>query len=186
MRRKQIVLLGMLGGLLALGGLAASPPVTTSTTAGDRRADSGDATSAATPAGVALPNYVVNWYSVNGGGTIDATSAHWKMGMSAAQSVAGEATSASYWMGVGFWYGACICPCHGDPVCDGVSNVQDVVKTVDVAFRGATPASDRLCPYEQTDVNCDGVSTVQDVVKMVNVAFRGADPAIEFCDPCAP
>jgi len=185
MRRKQIVVLGVLCGLLALGALAAGPPVATkSMTARDPHVDSGDATSAAAPAGAALPNYVINWYSVNGGGTIDATSAHWKMGMSAAQSVAGEATSASYWMGVGFWYGACICPCHGDPVCDGVSNVQDVVKTVDVAFRGATPAFDRLCPYEQTDVNCSGFTDVTDVVRMVNVAFRGYSPATEFCRPC--
>ncbi|MEW5702102.1 MAG: VCBS repeat-containing protein [Candidatus Zixiibacteriota bacterium] len=80
----------------------------------------------------------------------------------------------------------CQCPCHGDPQCDGVPNVQDVVKTVDVAFRGAAPIFDPLCPREQTDVNCDGVSTVQDVVKMVNVAFRGASKATEYCDPCAP
>lgn len=83
----------------------------------------------------------------------------------------------------------CLCPCHGDPVCDSVPNVQDVVATVNVAFRGAAPTFDPTCvqgnPAERTDLNCDGVTTVQDVVRMVNVAFRGADPSTQICDPCA-
>ena len=148
--------------------------------------DSEDTTAAATTVRVLLPNYTINWYSVNGGGGIEDSSAHFRMGLSAAQSVAGEATSTSYWMGLGFWYGACLCPCHGDPLCDGVTNLQDVVLTVGVAFRGATAVFDRLCPYEQTDVNCTGFTDVTDVVKMVNVAFRGYNPATEFCKPCAP
>ncbi|MEW5701603.1 MAG: LamG-like jellyroll fold domain-containing protein [Candidatus Zixiibacteriota bacterium] len=78
----------------------------------------------------------------------------------------------------------CNSPCHGDPVCDSVTNVQDVVETINVAFRGSPPMCDVGCPASRTDVNCDGVSTIQDVVKMVNVAFRGADPATEFCAPC--
>ncbi|MEW5702785.1 MAG: hypothetical protein AB1792_11220 [Candidatus Zixiibacteriota bacterium] len=81
---------------------------------------------------------------------------------------------------------ACSCPCHGDPQCDGIPNIQDVVQTVNVAFRGSAPVFDPQCPKERTDVNCDDVTTVQDVVKVVNVAFRGANPATEFCDPCAP
>ncbi|MEW5700604.1 MAG: LamG domain-containing protein [Candidatus Zixiibacteriota bacterium] len=80
----------------------------------------------------------------------------------------------------------CTCPCHGDPQCDSVANLQDVVQTVNVAFRGATPETDPLCPRERTDVSCDGVTTVVDVVKAVNVAFRGANTATEFCNPCAP
>jgi len=80
----------------------------------------------------------------------------------------------------------CACPCHGDPQCDGVRNVQDVVQTVNVAFRGYAPVFDPQCPKQRTDVNCDGVSTVQDVVKVVNVAFRGYAPATQFCNPCAP
>jgi hypothetical protein len=79
----------------------------------------------------------------------------------------------------------CSCPCHGDPQCDGVRcTVQDVVHTVNVAFRGADAVIDVGCPRERTDVNCDGYASVQDVVKVVNVAFRGADPATDFCDPC--
>ncbi|MEW5702136.1 MAG: hypothetical protein AB1792_07910 [Candidatus Zixiibacteriota bacterium] len=81
----------------------------------------------------------------------------------------------------------CACPCHADPQCDSVrSTVHDVVRTVDVAFRGTAPALDPQCPREQTDVNCDGATTVHDVVSVVDVAFRGYNPTGRFCDPCAP
>jgi len=82
---------------------------------------------------------------------------------------------------------ACVARCHGDPQCDGVATVQDVVKVVNVAFRGGAPIPDpsRQCPYETTDVNCDGSTNVIDVVKLTNVAFRSANPATEFCRPCA-
>ena len=81
----------------------------------------------------------------------------------------------------------CACPCWADPQCDGVrSTVQDVVKTIDVAFRAVAPVIDPLCPRQRTDVNCSGATDVQDVVRVVDVAFRSATPASRFCDPCAP
>lgn len=137
-------------------------------------------------------NYSIDWYSINGGGTVNASSANYKMGASIGQSVAGAASSASYQMGIGFWYGAgasggCACDCHNDPVCDAViSNVQDVVATINVAFRGAAaiPDPNGACPFETTDMNCDGFTSVIDVVKVVNVAFRGANPATEYCVAC--
>jgi len=80
----------------------------------------------------------------------------------------------------------CRCECHADAICDGVATVQDVVKTVGVAFRGDRPVIDTDCAHAgRTDVNCDGVTTVVDVVRTVDVAFRGADPAVKFCRPCA-
>jgi plastocyanin len=78
----------------------------------------------------------------------------------------------------------CVCSNHADPNPDGVTNVLDVVKTVNVGFRGAPPVFDDDCPFERTDANCSGFTNVLDVVKMVNVAFRGADPAVQFCVPC--
>ncbi len=81
----------------------------------------------------------------------------------------------------------CACDCHADPVCDQIkSNVQDVVSTINVAFRGALPLDDpnTACPYSTTDVDCSTATDVLDVVKVVNVAFRNTDPATEFCDPC--
>ncbi|HUU44899.1 MAG TPA: hypothetical protein VM118_04130 [Acidobacteriota bacterium] len=83
---------------------------------------------------------------------------------------------------------ACDCYCHGDPQCDGVTNVIDVVECVDRAFRGGAPIADPgpSCPVETTDVTCDGITTVLDVVRIIDVAFRGGDPAVLFCNPCGP
>ncbi|MBI3871806.1 MAG: S8 family serine peptidase [candidate division Zixibacteria bacterium] len=81
----------------------------------------------------------------------------------------------------------CQCPCHGDPKCDGASDILDVVKTIEVAFRGAAAIFDVDCfpdPGGRTDVNCSGVTDIIDVVKVIDVAFRG-QPAT-FCNPCSP
>ena len=86
-------------------------------------------------------------------------------------------------------YVVCDCSCHADPLCDGNTDVLDVVKTVGVAFRGDPATSDSNCPHQpagRTDVDCSGATDVLDVVKMVGVAFRGESAATIFCDPCAP
>lgn len=83
----------------------------------------------------------------------------------------------------------CLCSCHADPVCDGFINVQDVVETVNAAFRGGPITYDATCPHNpggRTDVDCSGATNVVDVVRVVGVAFRGDSAAIEFCDPCVP
>lgn len=81
----------------------------------------------------------------------------------------------------------CSCPCKYDPQCDGViSNVQDVVVTVNVAFRGVAGTIDPGCPRERTDVDANGFTNVQDVVAVVNVAFRGQSAASSYVDPCNP
>jgi hypothetical protein len=142
-------------------------------------------------AAASAATYEIDWYSINGGGTVDAASTNYRMGASIGQSVAGAASSANYNMGIGFWYGAgggsCACDCHNDPVCDAViSNVQDVVATINVAFRGFAALIDpnANCPYEQSDVNCDTFTSVLDVVLVVNVAFRGFNPATTYCVAC--
>ncbi len=72
-----------------------------------------------------------------------------------------------------------------DPACDGiVSDVVDVVTTVNVSFRGAPPVWDPGCSYERTDVNADGAVDVLDVAKVVNVAFRGQTIAANYIKPC--
>jgi hypothetical protein len=81
----------------------------------------------------------------------------------------------------------CACNCHGDPACDGViSDILDVVNTINVAFRGAAAIVDpnAQCPKSPTDMNCSGATDVIDVVKVINVAFRGANVATEYCVPC--
>ena len=82
---------------------------------------------------------------------------------------------------------ACSCPCHGDPACDGQLDIVDLVETVNVSFRGASPVVDATCPHVgRTDVNCSGDMNAVDVVLMVNVVFRGDDPETTICDPCNP
>jgi hypothetical protein len=81
----------------------------------------------------------------------------------------------------------CNCACHADPVCDGVTNVQDVVATRNVAFGGADPIVDPTCthsPGGRTDVDCSGYTDVFDLTRVVQVAFRGGDPDVWFCKPC--
>jgi hypothetical protein len=80
---------------------------------------------------------------------------------------------------------ACACSCLADPACDGITNAQDVVATVNVAFRGAQSTRDGDCPYERTDVDCSGFTNAQDVIKTVNVVFRGSDPSTAYSDGCA-
>ncbi len=64
----------------------------------------------------------------------------------------------------------------GDVNADNVTNVQDVVLFVNVAFRGATAS--RFLGSD--DFNGDGVTGVQDVVGAVNVAFRGQAAVTPF------
>lgn len=80
----------------------------------------------------------------------------------------------------------CDCGCHADIVCDGVTDLLDVVTTVDIIFRGKPLIPEPFCPYAQVDVNCDGAPDIQDVVIIVEVAFRGGDASVLFCDPCTP
>lgn len=82
----------------------------------------------------------------------------------------------------------CACDCHGDPQCDGATDVLDVVHTTDVAFRNGANMSDPnpVCPVVTTDTDCNGVTDIFDLVHIVNVAFRNEDPAANFCDPCTP
>ncbi|HWO56264.1 MAG TPA: hypothetical protein VNN55_01730 [bacterium] len=144
--------------------------------------------------------YQINWQVVSIGGDV-ATSAGYSSHHILGQDVIGMTDNTTTSAGQGFWYGAttggstptCACDCHGDPACDAViANIQDVVLTINVAFRGAAAMSDPnpLCPNDRTDVGggpngtCDGATNVIDVVKMVNVAFRGANPATEFCLAC--
>ncbi|MEW5701996.1 MAG: hypothetical protein AB1792_07190, partial [Candidatus Zixiibacteriota bacterium] len=90
----------------------------------------------------------------------------------------------AYATAIGLTSGSTMLPCHGDPECDGTTDLQDVVWTVEVAFRGAASTADPCCPNQRTDVDCDSTTTIVDVVRFVNVAFRGANSRTEFCHPC--
>ncbi len=77
------------------------------------------------------------------------------------------------------------CTHHADPQADGIIDVFDVVKCVEIAFRNEPPIVDSDCPHGaigRTDLNCDGATDILDVTLLVDVAFRGVTP--DFCDPC--
>ena len=79
---------------------------------------------------------------------------------------------------------SCDCSCHGDPECDGESDVLDVVRSAGEAFRDEPPITDAACThYSRTDTDCDCSVDVLDVVRIVDRAFRN-NPA-PFCDACA-
>lgn len=149
------------------------------------------ATGAPTAAG-SMANYAIDWYSINGGGAINATSTNYQMGASIGQSVAGTASSANYQMGIGFWYGAgggdgCNCPNLNDPDPNGVPDIVDVGLVINRAFRGAAALLDPGCPQERTDVDGSGATDIVDVGLYINVAFRGANEAATFDDDgCTP
>lgn len=77
------------------------------------------------------------------------------------------------------------CIHHGDPAPDGSTTLQDVVLTIEVAFRGGTPIVDPACAHGsagRADYNCTGSTDIVDVVLVIGVAFRGETSA--FCNPC--
>ena len=131
-------------------------------------------------------NHAIDWYSINGGGIIDASSPSYRMSASAGQLTAGEASSPSYQMGIGFWYGAgggCSCPHQGDMNTDGVINVSDVLKEIQIAFVNGTDVQDPECPRTRGDVNNSGAVDVNDVLYIIKTAFvNGPNPV----NPCGP
>jgi len=136
----------------------------------------------AQPAPNLAPNYHLDWWSINGGGDVQVTSASYQMGLSVGQSVAGEASSASYGMGIGFWYGAAstVCPVvnTGDVNLNGTITSADIIYLVGYVFKGG-PAP---VPCEAAgDVNCNGSVTSADIIYLVGYVFKGGPPPCDVC-----
>jgi hypothetical protein len=138
-----------------------------------------------TTAGATAPLYKLDWYSINGGGAIDATSSSYKMGFSAGQSVAGQAGSSSYKLGLGFWYGAggCLCRHQGDLVENSFIDVQDVLQLIKIAFTNGEDIKDTDCPKTRGDVNASGFVDVQDVLYLIKTAFTNGPNPVNPCGP---
>lgn len=123
--------------------------------------------------------FQLNWLSINGGGAINASSTNYQLGLSVGQSVAGYATSSSYQMGIGFWYGAA----PGAPACaaakgdmNGAGGLSpaDVVLMLNCVFAGngaGTVGGD--CNLCYADVNCSTDLTPSDVVIELQAVFSG-------------
>lgn len=131
------------------------------------------------------PNYYLDWWSVNGGGDIAASSANYQMGLSIGQGAAGSASSANFAMGIGFWYGAAgagggVCPITmtGDVNTDASITSADIIYLVGYVFKGG-PAP---MPCEAAgDVNCNGSVTSADIIYLVAYVFKGGPAPCDVC-----
>ena len=140
----------------------------------------------------AAANFVIPWQSINAGGG-PSSSASYSVNASVGQSTIGQASSANYGVGVGYWYGAsvgggdCACDCQGDEECNGLPTVFDLVFCVAEAFRNEPYSLDPnvTCPLlAQNDLNLDNVVNVFDVVFITTMAFRNGLREDNVCDPC--
>lgn len=157
----------------------AQAPVLAPTVTPEAEALSDPATEASSAA------FQLNWYSINGGGSISATSTNYKMGLSVGQAVAGEGSSTNYTMGIGFWYGAggggggeCPIAITGDVNLTTTITSADIIYLVNFVFKGG----DAPLPCDAAgDVNCTGTVTSADIIYLVVHVFKGG-PAP--CDGC--
>ncbi len=134
-------------------------------------------------AALAGSNYNLNWYIVDGGGDNAAASASFKMGVSAAQSAAGEVSSPSFRLKMGFWYGAHTCHClhQGDITGDAAIDVFDVIGEIGIAFSGEPDPQDPACPKTRGDVDNNGVTDVFDVIYLIATSFSGGPGPVNPC-----
>ncbi len=129
----------------------------------------------------AAPNYDLSWFSINGGGDSYGSSTNYQIGYSVGQSVAGEGSSASYDLGIGFWYGAYIlCSAvPGDANGTGSITLGDIIQVVNYIFDkdklpclGIDPGN---CwtpvPFCRGDANNNGSITLGDIIHLVNYVF---------------
>ena len=134
--------------------------------------------------------FQLNWYSINGGGVTNATYTNYQVGLSVGQSVAGQASSTNYNVGIGFWYGAtaggggtCPITLSGDVNVSGSLTSADIIFLVNFVFKGGPMPQ----PCEANgDVNCNGTVTSADIIYMVNHVFKGQPAPCDICnDPNA-
>ncbi|MCI0331559.1 MAG: hypothetical protein L0196_11570 [candidate division Zixibacteria bacterium] len=123
--------------------------------------------------------FQLNWLSINGGGAINATSDNYRLGLSVGQSVSGYATSSSYQMGMGFWYGATGAPAcaaaKGDLNGSGGFSGADIVLLIQCTFnQNGTGTVGGDCNLCYSDVNCTGNLSGADIVLLIAATFNGA------------
>ena len=129
----------------------------------------------------AAPNYDLSWFSINGGGESYGSSTNYQLGYSVGQSVAGEGSSASYNLGIGFWYGTyTLCTAiPGDVNGSSAITIGDIVHLVNYIFDkdrlpclGSDPGN---CwtpdPFCRGDVNQSTTITIGDIIHLVNYTF---------------
>ncbi|OGC92092.1 MAG: hypothetical protein A2142_06025 [candidate division Zixibacteria bacterium RBG_16_48_11] len=129
----------------------------------------------------AAPNYDLSWFSINGGGDSYGSSTNYQLGYSVGQPVAGQGSSASYDLGIGFWYGAyTLCTAiPGDVNGSSAITIGDIVHLVNYIFDkdrlpclGSDPGNCWTpAPFCRGDVNQSATITIGDILHLVNYIF---------------
>jgi hypothetical protein len=125
-------------------------------------------------------------YSINATGGI-AGGPDYDVSFSAGEPATGEASSAHYDAGTGFWSDpgsgttACDCPFQDDFDEDGFVTALDLAALIDILFAGAPDVKDSDCPVPRGDDDCDGFTTALDLsIKIDHLFASGPGP----CNPC--
>jgi len=133
-----------------------------------------------TPQPASPDAFNIPWLSINAGGDITMTSTNFGMKASVGQSVIGYATSDSFQMGIGFWYGSggasgCVAK-PGDANASNTYTLGDIISNVNYIFNkpGCVPTplcwlSNLLC---RGDWNGVGGVSLGDIVQSVNYIFN--------------
>jgi hypothetical protein len=131
----------------------------------------------------------LDWISINHGGATDVASGDLRMGVSIAQTVAGEVSNENLRLGLGFWYGTgaagnpCNCPFQGDYDEDGEPTGVDLTVLIDVLFANHLDPQDPSCPATRSDLDNSGEPDALDLILYIDYLFaNGPSP----CDPCDP
>jgi hypothetical protein len=131
----------------------------------------------------------IRWQVVSSGGTINGSSAGYRLSGTIGQTAVGTGGSASFQLKHGFWQefaGPCDCR-PADANNDGQANVGDAVYMINFVFKGG-PAPK---PYPQCsgDANKDCQANVGDAVYIINYVFKGGPPPCsceQWIDACGP
>lgn len=182
MRIRLMLLVVMAVPIMALAAGTGHDP-TNSRTKNTRASQVRPQSVAPAPAEAAAPNFNLAQVVVNCGGNSHATGINARSGISVGQPVTGMATSASYRLGFGYWYGtsgAAACPVQmtGDANADGLIQPPDLIYLVNYVLRAGP---DPLPCAATGDVDCNGAANIADLIFIVNYIFR-AGPAP--CDVC--
>jgi len=78
---------------------------------------------------------------------------------------------------------ACNCSHQGDLDGNGVINVTDVIRVIQIAYNNGTDVQDPTCPRTRADVNNTGVVNSSDVLYIQNYVFNNGPAPINPCGP---